>query len=198
MNSVILSLFQYWRHRSTLCATKAFLFLNFFTSFISLAFIAEDEYLAGLNMIVQSPNSIGIMLFILLALLMKQHVRLFYSFWSPRNKELVERYQIIEDRLYMEEYEDPDQQFEIRDSVSFANLVKQIEDTKLFSINQNLLKVHRSDSMDQILDRINISGGQSAEGRSNFTNRSMINKFNLKLNDINKEIEYNQASISDS
>ena len=26
----------------------------------------------------------------------------------------------------------------------------------------------------------------------------MINKFNLKLNDINKEIEYNQASISDS
>ena len=25
----------------------------------------------------------------------------------------------------------------------------------------------------------------------------MINKFNLKLNDINKEIEYNQASISD-
>ena len=61
-----------------------------------------------------------------------------------------------------------------------------------------MLKVHRSDSMDQILDRINISGGQSAEGRSNFTNRSMINKFNLKLNDINKEIEYNQVSISDS
>ena len=25
----------------------------------------------------------------------------------------------------------------------------------------------------------------------------MINKFNLKLNDINKEIEYNQVSISD-
>ena len=25
----------------------------------------------------------------------------------------------------------------------------------------------------------------------------MINKFNLKLNDINKEIEYNEASISE-
>ncbi len=59
----------------------------------------------------------------------------------------------------MEEYEDPEQQFEIRDSENFSTLVKQIEDTKLFSINQNLLKVHRSDSMDQILDRINISGG---------------------------------------
>jgi hypothetical protein len=52
--------------------------------------------------------------------------------------------------------------------------------------------------MDQILERINISGGQSAEGRNNLTNRTVINKFNLKLNDINKEIEYNQASISDA
>ena len=57
--------------------------------------------------------------------------------------------------------------------------------------------MHRSDSIDQILDRINVSGGQSAEGRNNYTNRSMINKFNLKLNDINKEIEYNEASISE-
>ena len=109
MNSIILSLFQYWRHRSTLCITKAFMFLNFITFFISLAFIAEDEYLAGLQMLVQSPNSIGIMVFFLLSLTMKQHLRLFYSFWSPKNKKHVERYQVIEDRLYMEEYEDPEQ-----------------------------------------------------------------------------------------
>ena len=98
----------------------------------------------------------------------------------------------------MEEYEDPEQTFKISDSVAFSSLVKQVEDTILFSINQNLLKVHRSDSIDQILDRINASGGQSAEGNnSNFTNRSMINMLNLKLNDINKEIEYNEVSISD-
>ena len=107
----------------------------------------------------QSPNSLGIMVFFSLALYLKQQVRLIYSFWSQNQKLNVERYQLIEDRLYMEEYEDPEQQFEIHDSANFANLVKQIEDTKLFSINQNLLKVHRSDSMDQILDRINISGG---------------------------------------
>lgn len=59
----------------------------------------------------------------------------------------------------MEEYEDPEQTFKISDSVAFSSLVKQVEDTKLFSINQNLLKVHRSDSIDQILDRINASGG---------------------------------------
>ena len=197
MNSIILSLFQFWRHRSTMCATNVFSYLNILIFFISLCFIAEESQINGLYMLINSPNSIGIMLFFSLSLYLKMQVRLFYSFWAPNPKKYVERYQVIEDRLYMEEYEDSEQQFEIRDSANFANLVKQIEDTKLFSINQNLLKVHRSDSMDQILDRINISGGQSAEGRSNFTNRSMINKFNLKLNDINKEIEYNQASISD-
>jgi len=60
-----------------------------------------------------------------------------------------------------------------------------------------LLKVHRSDSIDQILDRINVSSGMSTEGRNNFTNRSMINMCNLKLNDINKEIEYNEVIISE-
>ena len=142
-----------------MCCTKAFAFSNFFIFAISLAFIFEDTQIPGLITIMQSPNSLGIMAFFSLALYLKQQVRLIYSFWSQNQKLNVERYQLIEDRLYMEEYEDPEQQFEIHDSANFANLVKQIEDTKLFSINQNLLKVHRSDSMDQILDRINISGG---------------------------------------
>ena len=71
MNSIILSLFQYWRHRSTLCATKVFLILNFITFFISLAFITEDEHLAGLAAITNSPNSLGIMVFFLLGLYLK-------------------------------------------------------------------------------------------------------------------------------
>lgn len=92
MNSIILSLFQYWRHRSTVCATKLFMFLNFFTFFISLAFITEDEYFAGMDILMRSPNSIGIMTFFLLLGNIKQYMRLFYSFWSPRNKKHVERY----------------------------------------------------------------------------------------------------------
>ena len=91
--------------------------------------------MAGIKSIVGSPNSLGILVFFLLCLYLKQKIRQFYSFWGPKEKKQVERYQTIEDRLYMEEYEDPEQQFEIRDSENFANLVKQIEDTKLFSIN---------------------------------------------------------------
>ena len=60
-----------------------------------------------------------------------------------------------------------------------------------------MLKVHRSDSIDQILDQINVFGRLSPEGRNNFSYRSMINKCNLKLNDINKEIEYNEVVISE-
>ena len=75
-------------------------------------------------MITQSPNSLGIITFFFLALYLKQQVRLIYSFWSQNQKLSVERYQVIEDRLYMEEYEDPEQQFEIQDSANFASLVK--------------------------------------------------------------------------
>lgn len=49
--------------------------------------------------------------------------------------------------------------------------------------------------MDQILDRINVSGGPDGR-RGNGSARTIINKLNLKLNDINKEIEYNQLCIS--
>ena len=104
-------------------------------------------------------------------------------------------YQMIEDRLFMEEFEDPDQQFNIKDFDNYQDLVDQLEKSKMLAINQNLLRVHRTDSMDAILERINVSGGQ-AEGRNNLTNISMINKFNLKLNDLSKETEYSEASIT--
>ena len=98
----------------------------------------------------------------------------------------------------MEEYEDPDQQFWVQQAVDYPFLARKLEEAKLFCINQNLLAVHRNDSTDQILERINTSGGQNKDHRSNFTNKALINKFNLKLYDINKEIEYNQVCISDA
>jgi len=100
------------------------MFLNSFTLILSLAFVFEDEHLAGLISLVESPFGLAIILFFILILSMKWHVRSFYIFWTPTSRLLVQRYQNIEDRLYMEEYEDPEQQFEISDSVVFASLVK--------------------------------------------------------------------------
>ena len=175
-----------------------FVMINIFLCLVSISFIAEDDHHMGLQLIINSPNQLGILLFFLMFIYWKQQLFLFFNFFKESKRENVKRLQIIEDRLYMEEYEDPHQQFWIQQAVDFKDLSRKLEDSKLFCINQNLLAVHRNDSTDQILERINISGGQNKDNRSNFTNKSLINKFNLKLHDINKEIEYNQVSISDA
>lgn len=198
MNSVILSLFQLSRYRIVKYQAKMFVMINIFLCLVSISFIAEDDHHMGLQLIINSPNQLGILLFFLMFIYWKQQLFLFFNFFKESKRENVKRLQIIEDRLYMEEYEDPHQQFWIQQAVDFKDLSRKLEDSKLFCINQNLLAVHRNDSTDQILERINISGGQNKDNRSNFTNKSLINKFNLKLHDINKEIEYNQVSISDA
>lgn len=53
-------------------------------------------------------------------------------------------------------------------------------------------RIHRSDSMDQILERINMTG-DNMQGTSDnkIVNRNtLINKYSLKLADFNKELEY--------
>lgn len=71
-------------------------------------------------------------------------------------------------------------------------LGKKIKTRELIAINQNMLRLHRSDSIDQILERINITGEQNQGSADNkIINRStLINKYTLKLNDFSKELEY--------
>lgn len=69
-----------------------------------------------------------------------------------------------------------------------------LDQNNLYSINQNLLIVHRTDSMDQILERLNQSSTRIREEtlQNNISSSisGIINKWNLKLHDINKELEY--------
>ena len=89
LNSVLLSLFQFWRHRTTLCVTHLFGSINFFTLLISLSFVLEDDNESGVISMVQSPYLLACILFFILVLIMKQHMRHFYIFWSPTSKLLV-------------------------------------------------------------------------------------------------------------
>lgn len=62
------------------------------------------------------------------------------------------------------------------------------------NINKNMLKLHRSDSMDNILEKINL---ENEDGKgSKYTSAGMINKLTLKLNDINKEFEYQESKLN--
>ena len=53
-----------------------------------------------------------------------------------------------------------------------------------------MLSVHRTDSMDAILERLNVSGGLAESRGNSAKNMAMINRISLKLNDLNKEQEY--------
>lgn len=97
----------------------------------------------------------------------------------------------------MEEYEDNNQEFQIINNTAQTNqLLKQIKTRELVAINQNMLRLHRSDSMDQILERINLTGEQNQGTSDNkIVNRStLVNKY-LKLNDFNKELEYQNQPV---
>lgn len=59
----------------------------------------------------------------------------------------------------MEEYEDPEQQFCIRNLPNYKALITTLETDAMSSVNQNLLKVHRTDSVDEIIDRLNAASG---------------------------------------
>ena len=78
-------------------------------------------------------------------------------------------------------------------------MVKTLDQNNLQSINQNLLIVHRTDSMDQILERLNQSSSRIRQEtqQTNITQSvsGVINKWNLQLHDINKELEYSQNAF---
>ena len=58
-------------------------------------------------------------------------------------------YKSIEERLFYEEYEDASQEFGIVDfEMRDTSVEKVLRKTKLLSVNKNMLKLHRSDSMD--------------------------------------------------
>ena len=100
----------------------------------------------------------------------------------------------------MEEYEDPDKQFSIQNLDTYIHLVKTLDQNNLYSVNQNLLIVHRTDSMDQILERLNQTSSrireESVQNNISSSVSGIINKWNLKLHDINKELEYSQTCAS--
>ena len=78
LNGVLLALFQYWRNRSVLTETSMFVVLNTFAFLNTLLFVLEDEYLAGIQMIINSPNAIGTLIFTGLFLMLKAYLRLIW------------------------------------------------------------------------------------------------------------------------
>ena len=100
-------------------------------------------------------------------------------------------YKAIEDRLYMEEYENPESEFSITHLNFYSDVVKELARAQLFSINKNLMGANKCRAMDVIFERLNNQGATKRTG-------SCINKRNLTLHNVKREIEYNQMSKTHS
>ena len=118
-----------------LTETHMFVVFNSFAFFVTFAFVLEDPYLAGIEMVLKSPNAIGIMLFIAMTLWIKMHLKLVCQFYVSKDSDSNQSYQTIEDKLFMEEYEDPKQSFQINQFGNYKELARSIEANKLFAIN---------------------------------------------------------------
>jgi len=195
---VLLSIINIYRSRSIKSNVLIFSISNYVFFLFSILTVLEDEFLGGFKTLFMSGHAIGCIILTFLYCSVKQFCKLVVEVTLPYNRRVGMRYKAIEDLIFMEEYENPEQQFSITSLESYAQVAKSLEANSVFSINQNLLIVHRSDSMDQILERLNITSQRVTEESTSryMTNNTsaFINWRNLKLHDSNKEIEYNQNS----
>ena len=157
LNSVLLSIININRIANVKSNIMVFLASNYIFFIFSLITILEDEQLLGFKTLISAPHLMLSILFLFLLVSVKTFIRLVRDIVLPWNRRIEMRYQYIEDRIFMEEYEDPEMQFSIANLESFSVLAKTLEANSVFAINQNLLIVHRSDSMDEILERLNLS-----------------------------------------
>jgi hypothetical protein len=133
-----------------------------------------------------------------LIILLLEHVfKLVRMLLPTKQRESMLYYKNVEEMIFMEEYEDQGQEFQIvNNTAQNQQLRKQLRTRELVAINQNMMRLHRSDSMDQILERINITGESNQSFKdSKIVNRStLINRY-LKINDFNKELEYQSQPV---
>ena len=77
----------------------------------------------------------GYIVFTALYLSLRIYVKLVLQVVLPYNLKNLERYIAIEDRLFMEEYENPEQQFCIHNLNNYQTLIKTLDIATMNSIN---------------------------------------------------------------
>ena len=92
----------------------------------------------------------------------------------------------------MEEYENPESEFSITHLNFYSDVVKELARAQLFSINKNLMEANKCRQLDVIFERLNNQGDTTS------SLQSCINKRNLMLHNVKREIEYNQMSKTHS
>ena len=86
-------------------------------------------------MLFSSINTMAYLCFTALYLVLRIYIKLVIQVVLPYNLKNLEKYIAIEDRLFMEEYENPEQQFSIHNLNNYQTLIKTLDADTMFSIN---------------------------------------------------------------
>lgn len=113
LNSVLLSIINITRSRSIRASVILVEVTNYLLCLISLITVLEDENLAGLDSALECKHVLFCVVFVFLIMLLKQFGKLLKEMTVSWNKAFFMRYKAIEDKIFMEEYENPEQQFSI-------------------------------------------------------------------------------------
>ena len=135
MNGILLSMMHFTRVRAVSNSIQIFNLSNFLFFLLSLAFVLEDEYLAGVQMLFSSANTMVFLAFAALVLGLQIYIKLVIQVVLPYNLKNLKQYTEIEDRLFMEEYEDPEQEFSIQKLPNYQALIKTLDADIMTSIN---------------------------------------------------------------
>ena len=113
LNAISLSMINIFRARGVRNVVLIFSASNYIFFFLSMITVLEDEYLLGVKAMVSCPYAAAFIIFLFLFVALKHFILLVRAVVLPWNFKQAQRYQEIEDRIFMEEYEDPDKQFSI-------------------------------------------------------------------------------------
>ncbi|CDW78012.1 adenylate and guanylate cyclase catalytic domain containing protein [Stylonychia lemnae] len=160
--------------------------LNFF----GMIFMLEDENLIGVQQYFYSPSALLYTLFVLLFCSLRNYlIDTLTKTDVIRNNESYKFYESIEDLLFLEEFEDPDQEFNLAQYQSEYTRIQKIKQQRQMQmVNRNLMKIQRSDSMDLIIEKLNqILSNQQLNKVQDST---ILNWLSLNFVDQSKENEY--------
>ena len=135
LNAISLSMINIFRARGVRNFVLIFSLSNYIFFFLSMITVLEDDNLVGVKALFRCPYTAAFIIFLFLFVALKHFILLVRAVVLPWNFKQSMRYQEIEDRIFMEEYEDPDKQFSIQNLDTYIHLVKTLDQNNLYSIN---------------------------------------------------------------
>ena len=150
LHGLMLVLCHHFRARSTTAEALLFTLLNACISGLTLCFLLNGEFLAGMRGIAVLPAALALLAFVWLVLLLKGWAVLCWQYLAPGRCRHAGRdaYREMEDQVTLEEYEAQTLRYDKRQFGNHATLTRALARRQRRALSETLLSLQKSDSMD--------------------------------------------------